>query len=126
MKNKKFMIMLQSENDEVRFEMEEDSVKFRELIYELMNGYLDLEKVPIEESRYIKDEFAEGEYCETKYREVCNANMRLCKRLGNYDEDEDVETIINCLLEIQEHLCMKMFDYGWMFALREKMQKTDH
>lgn len=99
--------------------MNKNSAEFRKLIYELMNGYLVLEKVPIEERRYVEDEFTEGKYCEKKYQEVHEANIRLCKRLGKSEEDNDVETIINHLLEIQEYLCMKMFDYGWTFATRE-------
>lgn len=100
--------------------MNKSDTKLRQLIYELMNGCL--ERFPAEESRYVEDEFAEGKYCEKKYQEVYDANVRLCERLGTSKEDRDVETIINRLMEIQEYLCMKMFDYGWMFAT----QGTDH
>lgn len=93
--------------------------EFRQLVYDLMNGSLDLEKAPVKERDYIKNEFAEGEYCSEKYREVYEANMRLCRRLGNLAEDSDVEIIITCLLEIQEYMCMKIFDYGWMYARGE-------
>ncbi|MCI8454703.1 MAG: hypothetical protein HFE84_08840 [Lachnospiraceae bacterium] len=92
------------------------------LVYDLMNGSLNLDEEPIEESKYVENEFAKGSRCEELYREVYEANKRLCERLGADDVgcDDDVELIIDNLLEIANHLSMKMFDYGHLFALQEK------
>ena len=37
--------------------------EFRRLIYDLLNGSLDLENNSIEESRYVENEFLEGKVC---------------------------------------------------------------
>lgn len=60
----------------------------------------------------IENAFAEGSLCEELYREVYEANMRLCTRLGQTDSDPDVEIIINNLLRICNHLSLKMYGYG--------------
>lgn len=85
--------------------------KRKQLIYELMIGAYDLEQVQFQESKIVEDEFAEGKPCAELYRSVFEANRRLCERLG-VDEDEDVETIINCMNDIAHILAMKMYDYG--------------
>lgn len=85
--------------------------KRKQLIYELMIGAYDLEQVQFQESKIVEDEFAEGKPCAELYRSVFESNRRLCERLG-VDEDEDVETIINCMNDIAHILAMKMYDYG--------------
>ena len=40
--------------------------EFKTKIYDLMNGSYNLEEYPVAESSLVKDEFAEGEYCENK------------------------------------------------------------
>lgn len=99
--------------------MEKESEDFKQLVYELMNGYYDLGKRPIEESRYVENEFEEGKFCAKTYEEIYHANERLCERLGVPNEDEDVETIISGFFDIMEHLCMKMYDYGRLFSKNE-------
>lgn len=101
--------------------MDRNSSEFKQLVYDLMNGSIDLKEFPIKESRYIADEYGEGKYCEEKYQQIYNANRRLCERLKiPGGEDDDVECIISGLLDIQKHLCMKMYEYGRLFALMEK------
>ncbi|WP_455619815.1 hypothetical protein [Eisenbergiella sp.] len=90
--------------------------EFKKLIYDLMNGNLDLENNSVEESRYIEDEFAEGKVCYTAYAEILEAYQRICQRLGVGEEDGDVEIIINNFNVIMEYLCMKMYDYGCFFS----------
>ena len=41
--------------------------EFKTKIYDLMNGSYNLEEYPVVESSLVKDEFAEGEYCEKLY-----------------------------------------------------------
>lgn len=89
--------------------------EWKQLIYDLMNGSLDIEHYPIEESEYVANEFAEGTFCSKTYAKVFEANCRLCERLG-VDEDEDVEIIVTGLMNIGEYLSKKMYDYGILFS----------
>lgn len=54
-------------------------------------------------------------FCSNAYEEVSEAKERLCERL-NTDEDKDLECIISNLLGIAEHLSLKMYDYGEIYA----------
>lgn len=102
--------------------MDRDTLKG--LVYDLANGHLDLERQPVDESRYVKNEFGPESYCGEKYDLVYEANRRLCRRLGLEDgEDADVECIISSLLDIQRFLGEKMFEYGWMFREMEAAEK---
>lgn len=85
--------------------------KQKQLIYDLMAGYYDLDRVQFPECKIVEDEFVEGKPCEELYRQVYEARVRLCERLG-VDEDKDIQTIINCMDDISRILAMKMFDYG--------------
>ena len=85
--------------------------KQKQLIYDLMTGLYDRQKVEFPECRMVEDEFAAGKPCEELYRRVYEANVRLCERLG-VSEDKDVEIIISCMNDISHILAMKMFDYG--------------
>lgn len=85
-----------------------------------MNGSYNLEEYPVAESSVVKDEFAEGEYCEKLYSQILEAYERVCRRLGLPDtEDKDVEIIISNLMSIGRYQSMKMFDYGVLFKERE-------
>ena len=94
--------------------------EFKTMIYDLMNGSYNLEEYPVAESSVVKDEFAEGEYCEKLYSQMLEAYERVCRRLGLPDtEDKDVEIIISNLMSIGRYQSMKMFDYGVLFKERE-------
>lgn len=96
--------------------MDKNSNEFKNLIYDLANGSLDLEHFPVEESKYVENEYEEGKLCSRLYSEMCDAYERICVRLGKPDqEDRDVEIIINNLLDIGRHLSIKMFEYGQFF-----------
>lgn len=95
--------------------MKTNNEEFKQLIYDLMTGSRNLEEYPVQESDYVRNEFEQGNLCNLAYREMYNANQRLCKRLG-VDEDVDVECVISNLLDIQYYLCMKMYDYGVFFT----------
>ncbi len=60
----------------------------------------------------VEDAFAEDGFCMQKYRQMRDAYDRLCERLDVVDEDDDVECIIQCYMEIQRELCKRMFFYG--------------
>lgn len=89
--------------------------QFKQLVYDLMNGSLDLDAYPLGISEYIADEFAEGGECDELYREMSEAKLRIFDRIG-YD-DNDVETMVDRCFDICEILCMKMYDYGVMFGV---------
>ena len=73
--------------------------EFKTMIYDLMNGHYDLDKLDCEESSVVENEFAEGRYCEKLYSEMLAAYGRICQRLHETSgEDRDVEIIINNLL----------------------------
>lgn len=101
--------------------MERNSNEFKQLVYDLMNGSLEIERCPVAESKIVANEYTEGSLCDEAYKKVYEASERLCERLGvPFGEDEDVECIINNLSEIQELLCMKMYEYGWLFSKDEE------
>ena len=60
----------------------------------------------------VENAFATGSRCDRLYSQIYDANGRLCKRLGQIDEDPDVELIINNFMEINRILCLKMYGYG--------------
>lgn len=66
----------------------------------------------------IQNEFAEGEPCSEAYKQVYEANRRLCERLG-VDEDPDVEMIIDGLFDIARVVSQKMFQYGAVYEKGE-------
>ena len=63
----------------------------------------------------VENAFTEDSPCSSLYREVYQANLRLCERLGQPEADPDVELIINNLLAISKKLCIKMYHYGQNF-----------
>lgn len=64
----------------------------------------------------VENAFAEGTLCSSLYREVYQANLRLCERLGQPEADPDVELIVNNLLTITREIGLKMYHYGQTFA----------
>ena len=79
-----------------------------EQVYESMTCHV------IEEYRMpgVEDAFADDAFCMQQYRKMRDAYDRLCVRLGVEDEDDDVECIIGCYMEIQRELCKQMFLHG--------------
>ena len=76
-----------------------------EKIYESLMGDL-VEPVP-----GVENAFSVGSRCAVLYEQVYASKQRLCDRLG-IEEDEDVEELIDCLLEISRELSIKMYSYG--------------
>lgn len=60
----------------------------------------------------VENAFSTDAPCKKLYREIYEANLRLCARLGRTEDDPDVELIIGNFLEITQHLCLKMYHYG--------------
>lgn len=85
-------------------------------IYESMQGLLEPEAaVP-----WVDDLFQDGSRCEACYEQMRQAYLRLCQRLGNVDEDDDLDQIVDSLSEIQRILCREMFlcgmGHSWRFG----------
>lgn len=95
--------------------MKRNTQEFKELIYDLMNGSLDLERYPVKESQYVQNEFARGMPCERAYQKIYEANQRICEQF-KVQEHEDVEIIINNFFIIAKCFAMKMYDYGVLFS----------
>ena len=83
--------------------------------------YYSLQGVLMPEARipWVKDLFLPGSLCDLAYSHMLDAYERLRDRLGVPDEDADVETIINSLMEIQGILSREMFRCGLEYARRE-------
>ncbi len=60
----------------------------------------------------VPNAFAEGSTCSEEYKNMLEAYEHLRERLGVVDEDDDVETIINAFVTMQEILCTEMFRLG--------------
>ena len=82
----------------------------QEIYDSLWGGAMEPFRIP-----WVEDATAEGSYCMECYERMLGANERLVARLGQVNEDEDVEIIINSLLDIQRELCLKMFEYGRIY-----------
>ena len=76
-----------------------------------MLGVFIMEKYPVKESKFVKNEFANGEICAELYSEISKAKDALCKKMG-VDEDKYLECIINNFYDIMKYLYMQKYDYG--------------
>ncbi len=80
-----------------------------QLVYDSMSGNL-LEEYCVPG---VENAFDEGKPCAELYGRVLKAYERLCLRLGESDEDTDVEVIINAFMEINRIVGVKMYEYGY-------------
>lgn len=83
----------------------------KEMIYQIMNGDMDLDRISLVGDLDIENEFSENRECKQLYGEVYNAKLRLAEKIGE-DEDADIEHIINCMSKISRILAFKMYDYA--------------
>ena len=86
--------------------------------YSLEDIYLSICGEMAEEARVpgVKNAFSPGSLCEKQYQNLRLAYDRLLLRLGERDEDKDVEDIIGCMLSVQQELCCRMFRLGVYFG----------
>ncbi len=77
-------------------------------VYETMLGISDAER----KLHWVENAFEERSHCTREYQEMREAYMRLCDRLGAYDEDPDLDIIVDSLEGIQKELCFRMFESG--------------
>ena len=67
----------------------------------------------------VKNAYADGSLCNELYQQIYWANCRLCDRLGQDENDPDVELIINNFLQINRILCLEMYHYGQRYGYHE-------
>ena len=79
-----------------------------ENIYDTMSGLL-LESYAVPE---IENLFLEGGYCDREYDRMRSAYERLCRRLGEQDEDEGLNIMVDALENIQKVMCKAMYELG--------------
>ena len=84
---------------------------FDECVYETLNGNL----MGSSAIAGVENAFEENSYCMNLYGDMLDAYHRIVERLGEKDEDADVEIIINNLLKICKYMSLKMFYYGKIF-----------
>lgn len=78
------------------------------MVYDLMNGSLELDLCAAPEKELVVDEYAAGSKCDQLYEKVFAENRRICQRLG-VEGDKDVEIIIRNLLNIGEYFSKKIW-----------------
>ena len=66
----------------------------------------------------VQNAFAPGQPCAKLYRQIYEAKCRLCDRLEE-EENEDLESILDCFFEINRQMCLRMYRLG---RLRQSMQ----
>ena len=79
-----------------------------EHVYDCLLGQI----VSEETLDWVESIFTEGSAYDRNYGAVLDAYARLCRRLGTDEEDADVETIINAMLDNERTVALKMFEYG--------------
>lgn len=93
----------------------EAETELRQTVFNLMNGSLNLKDYSVPESEYVQNEYEKGKPCEKLHSEAFHLKQHLFDRLDS-ENDEEVERLVDCLLEIENIASMKMFDYGWYYA----------
>lgn len=81
------------------------------MIYELMNGWIDLDENPEYQNYHIENEFQDNKECDLFLKQIDEAANRLSEIVG--DDNIELETIRSCYEKIAFLLSSKMFDYGY-------------
>ena len=86
---------------------------FIDRVYEtLVQDVVDIYRVPGVD--YL---FDAGQPCMQLYCQALDAYQNLCQRLGETDEDKDVETIFRAFLQMEREIGYRMYEYGAQFGL---------
>lgn len=80
-------------------------------IFEIMNGNFIVGANPRLE-RHVRNEFAESSDCLMAYNKIYEARVRMGKRLGTGEEDQDIMDIVDGVESKIQYICLKMYDYG--------------
>lgn len=80
-------------------------------IFEIMNGNFITGANPRLE-RHVRNEFTESSDCLKAYNKIYEARVRMGKRLGTGEEDQDIMDIVDGAESKIQYICLKMYDYG--------------
>ena len=86
--------------------------EFAEAVYGTMTGNL----LPAFQVPGVENLFQEGNPYYENYSDMLDAYGRLCRRLGENDEDGDCETMIYGLMDNEHRLSIAMFLKGYEFG----------
>ena len=95
-----------------------ENLSIETLVYESLTGEL----LPEYALDWVEDIFVPGHPCYEEYRLMREAYQRICTRLGNAEEDQDLEIMVNALLNHCRIIATEMFRYGRMYRIREEMK----
>ncbi len=84
-------------------------------VYESMLGLLNQEA----QLSWVENAFEDGSFCADAYDRVREAYAVLCNRLGEKEEDGDLDTLISEMESIQRDLCQRMFYLGYRTGLHK-------
>ena len=93
-----------------------------ENIYLTMQG--DFPNSPPEEQ--VVNLYADGNVCDILYGEMFDAKLRVMEKLGNMDEDSDLEEMIYVLTQIARVEAFEMFRYGWKLGRKEEQYNRNY
>ena len=65
---------------------------------------------------WVEEIFIPGNACYDEYAQMLEAYQRVCRRLGNTEEDADLEIIVNSLLAHGKELALAMFRCGMRYG----------
>lgn len=87
---------------------------FSQQVYDtLTDELLDEYRVPGVENAY-----AQGSICSSLYEKAVHAGWALSQQIGAQHDDmcPEIQQMMDCMMEMQKILCLKMFAYGVQFA----------
>lgn len=93
-----------------------ENLDIETLVYESLTGEL----LPEYALDWVEDIFVPGHPCYEEYRIMREAYQRVCIRLGNGEEDQDLEIMVNALLSHCRIIAAEMFRYGREYRIREE------
>ena len=81
-------------------------------IFKIVTGSVDAE-YPF---HWVKNAFVPGTQFSKAYEEIWNARVNLCQRFDLDVSDDDMETIMNAIMDLEEDLGRRMFLHGIQYA----------
>ena len=90
-----------------------------EQVYDSLMGFL----IPECALEWVENIFVPGHPCHESYHNAHVAYARLRDRLGQVDEDYDVEMMLNYLSDHTRIIGYKMFEYGREYERRQRTQE---
>lgn len=93
----------------------------KQMIYDMINGFMNCDALLLPENVWVKDEFAIGSEFDCLAEKIYQAKLNIGEKLDN-PEDEDLEELSNCMNELMRLVALKMYDYGEQVARQQNAQ----